>query len=371
MKQLLFIRYRKTDTVDAGGEQGTNTNYNALCQLLGEKNITVYYVHEKQSLVKVVLSVCSILINFLRGYYYGLSPHKVDQIVTIAQAYDYVFIDRSIFGVIAKALKENQYKGKIITFFHNVESVYFAAKINKYAPWRPIVINCVTKNDQESCDFSDIIIALNQRDKKEIETRYRRTPDILSPVVLKDSYNLPESETGLSQYPEGQTRNVPVCLFLGTYFPMNVHGILWFVKEVLPHVNIQLQIIGKGMKAILPKVKGIGNIEVFSDVPDLKPYIENADFMLFPVFEGSGMKVKTCEALMYGKNIIGTSEAFEGYALDYNKAGACCNTKEEFRKAIDNFSNHPYPRFNPYSRELFINNYSLEKRKQEFSVCFK
>jgi glycosyltransferase involved in cell wall biosynthesis len=183
-------------------------------------------------------------------------------------------------------------------------------------------------------------------------------------VVLKDTYNLPN-------YPEGQTRNIPVCLFLGTYFPMNVHGILWFVKEVLPHVNIQLQIIGKGMKAILPNVKGISNIEVFSDVPDLRPYIENADFMLFPIFKGSGMKVKTCEALLYGKNIIGTSEAFEGYDVDYKKAGACCNTKEEFRKAIDNFSNHPRPRFNTYARELFIRNYSLEKRKEEFRVCFE
>jgi hypothetical protein len=125
------------------------------------------------------------------------------------------------------------------------------------------------------------------------------------------------------------------------------------------------------MKAILPKVKGINNIEVFSDVPDLKPYIENADFMLLPIFEGSGMKVKTCEALLYGKNIIGTSEAFEGYDVDYNKVGACCNTKEEFTKALEHFSNRPRPRFNTYAREVFICNYSLEKREEEFRVCFE
>lgn len=363
MKQLLFIRYRKPGTVDAGGEQGTNTNYNVLCQLLGEDNITVHYIHEKQSIIRTILCSFLILVNFLRGYYYGLSPQKVNRIVDKANKYDYVFIDRSIFGVIAKALNKHQYKGKVITFFHNVESVYFAAKISKYAPWRKIVINCVTKNDQESCDYSDYIIALNQRDKKEIETRYQRTPDILSPVVLKDRYNLPE-------YPVGQTRKTPICLFLGTYFPMNVHGILWFVKNVLPNVNIQLQIVGKGMKAILPKVKGIDNIEVFSDIPDLKPYIENADFMLLPIFEGSGMKVKTCEALMYGKNIIGTDEAFEGYDLDYKEVGAQCNTKEEFIKAIDYFSKHQRSIFNTYSRKMFVNNYSEEERKKQFATIF-
>ena len=47
--------------------------------------------------------------------------------------------------------------------------------------------------------------------------------------------------------------------------------------------------------------------------------------MLFPIFEGSGMKLKTCEALMFGKNIIGTPEAFAGYDIDdYTNVGACC-----------------------------------------------
>lgn len=359
MKQLLFIRYRKSGTVDAGGEQGTNTNYNVLCQLLGEENVKVYYIHEEPSMKVVLLNAFSILTNFLKGYYYGLSPKKVKELVELSKDYSYVFIDRSIFGVIAKALKESQYNGKVITFFHNVESVYFAAKIGKYKPWRSIVIDCVTKNDQESCDYSDIIIALNQRDKLEIEKRYHRSPNILSPVAFRDTYKL-------SEYPEGETRQVPVCLFLGTYFPMNVHGILWFVKEVLPFVNIRLQIVGKGMSAILPKVKKYTNVEVYSDVPNLRPYIENADFMLLPIFEGSGMKVKTCEALMYGKNIIGTNEAFEGYELDYNKTGACCNTKEEFKQAIEHYISYPCPRFNIYSRTVFVNNYSEEERKKRF-----
>lgn len=38
--------------------------------------------------------------------------------------------------------------------------------------------------------------------------------------------------------------------------------------------------------------------------------------MVMPIFSGSGMKVKTAEALMYGKFLIGTKEAFEGYEID-------------------------------------------------------
>lgn len=359
MKQLLFIRYRKPGGIDEGGEQGTNTNYRVFCRLIGEDNISVYYIHEKLGKKKIFIHALSILFNFLKGYYYGLSPRKVREIVQIAQNYSYVFIDRSIFGIIAKALKEAGYKGKIITFFHNVETVYFQAKISKYQPWRPIVINCVDRNDSLSCQYSDWIIALNQRDGKEIQRRYERTPDIFTPVVFKDKYNK-------QSYPTELTSPTPSCLFLGTYFPMNVHGITWFIDNVLPYVNIRLQIVGKGMKALAPLVEHYKNIEIFSDVPDLEPYIEQADFMLLPLFKGSGMKIKTCESLMYGKNILGTTETFEGYEVDYNKTGALCNTRDEFIRAINHFSAHPVPRFNVYSRQVFLDNYSEQVRIEKF-----
>ncbi|WP_106831854.1 glycosyltransferase family 4 protein [Parabacteroides pacaensis] len=363
MKQLLFIRYRKPGKIEEGGEQVTHTNYNILCRLLGKENISTYYVHEKLGKKKIIKHAFSILFYFLKGYYYGLSPRKVQEIVEMAQEYSYVFIDRSIFGIIAQALKVNGYPGKIITFFHNVETIYFAAKINKYMPWRSIVVSCADKNDALSCQYSDRIIALTQRDGKEILQRYKRTPDLFTPVVFKDKYI---KET----YPTEMTDSIPTCLFLGTYFPMNVQGIMWFIQEVLPHVHIRLQIVGKGMKALETKLGNNKNIEIYSDVPDLQPYIEQADFMLLPLFQGSGMKIKTCESLMYGKNILGTSETFEGYNLDFNRVGALCNTKEEFIHAINHFSRYPVPRFNTYSRQIFLDNHSEEIKTEQFKKIF-
>ena len=364
MKQILFIRYRRPEKIDAGGEQCTNANYTVLCELYGEENVTVYYIHDSLNKKNFLLNISFVLYYLLKGFYYGLSTKKINEIIFIAKKHDYVFIDRSLFGVIAKKLTEQDYQGKIITFFHNVETIYFSAKIKKYLPWRNIVVKCADKNDRQACDYSDVIIALNKRDKNEIEKRYGRHVDIITPIVFQDSYKLPV-------YDEKQmTNSIPVCLFIGTYFPMNVNGILWFVKEVLPYINIRLQIVGKGMSAILPQIKENLPIEVFSDVPDLKDFIEQADFMLFPIFDGSGMKVKTCEALMYGKNIIGTTEAFEGYDLNCNKVGACCNSKEEFIKVFNEISNQSRPRFNAYSREMFVENYSIEQRKRKFADMF-
>ena len=359
MKKLLFIRYRKPERIDAGGEQATNSNYRVLCSLLGEENVTTIYVHESPSKWKLIVNAFGIFYNFVKGYYYGLSPRRVNDMVRKAKDFDYVFIDRSIFGVIAGALKQDGYKGKIITFFHNVESVYFRAKIGKNKPWCSLVEHCAFYNDNQACRHSDTIIVLNERDRGEIARLHGRRADLIAPIVFKDTYQL-------EKYPDEPCDTVPTCLFLGTYFPMNVHGILWFIREVMPHVSIRLQIVGKGMSAIESQIENKEHIEVYSDVPDLRPYIEKADFMLLPIFEGSGMKVKTCEALMYGKNIIGTTEAFEGYALDYEKVGALCNTRDEFIAALQDATTHPRARFNRYAREIFLNNYSEQVKVERY-----
>jgi hypothetical protein len=74
---------------------------------------------------------------------------------------------------------------------------------------------------------------------------------------------------------------------------------------------------------------------------------------------------------MYGKNIIGTTEAFEGYDVDYNKVGALCNTKEEFIKVLNEVSKHPLPRFNQYARQLFLEKYSEEDRRRRYERGIK
>lgn len=89
--------------------------------------------------------------------------------------------------------------------------------------------------------------------------------------------------------------------------------------------------------------------------------------MVLPIFKGSGMKVKTCESLMYGKNIIATDEALEGYELDYSRMGGKCNTAQEFIDTIKSFTDSPRPRFNAYSRNTFLEKYSADKVVDSFS----
>ena len=73
----------------------------------------------------------------------------------------------------------------------------------------------------------------------------------------------------------------------------------------------------------------------------------------------------------YGKNIIGTPEAWSGYELDYTKAGDCVFTPDEFIAALNNFCQHPRPRHNTYSREVFVNQYSAARMVDKFRAVLK
>ena len=140
MAKLLFIWYKRSKGILEGGGQCSLRNYKMFCELLGEKQVDSYYIHDeyrKKSLCSYVLGIALFPFN----YFYGLTPQRLKEIVLLAQNYDYIFIDRSVFGIIAKTLKEAKFQGKVITHFHNVETIYFDAILPKYLPGRHILLN--------------------------------------------------------------------------------------------------------------------------------------------------------------------------------------------------------------------------------------
>lgn len=363
--RILIVRYKKTKSVFDGGEQASERNLKILQRIVGKDNVDTYFIHN-ESKKRTAMDYLMGAFYMLFGYYFGLTPARTKEIVLLSKSYDVVFIDRSIFGIIAKRLKQARYTGRIVAFFHNVEVIYFSAKYsNRYNPLRWLVLMCADVNDRYSCRYSDKIIALNNRDDDELHQRYRRRADVLIPIAFEDKYKR-------NTYPDNIVPRKPLCMFLGAYFPANVEGIEWFVRNVYPKVDIRLQIVGKDM-AKLKDTDWIDNtIEIVSDAPALLPYFEAADIMILPIFKGSGMKVKTCESLMYGKNIVATPEAWVGYDLDYSKAGACCNTADEFITAIKSISyGGGIRRFNEYSRKIFLEKYSADCMVEKFRMVIE
>lgn len=352
MSKLLFIQYRPFGAVMNGGDQGTKKNLDMLRRVMGEANVEVFYLHDKAGKSSLwEYAKGAMLMPF--GFFLGVTPAKVKDLIGKANGYEYIFIERSMFGILAKALKEAGYKGKIITSFQNIEVLYMDAKMPKHLPFRGVLLNCADKNDRWSCEYSDTIVVLNERDKAEVQKRYGREAEVTVPVALEDKCAQIDFDK------KAKTGKRPLCLFLGAYFLANNEGILWFMRNVYPKVAVDVKIVGRGMAKLKEEQPELlRDIEVISDAPDLVPYFKEADMMVLPIFAGSGMKVKTCESLMYGKNIIATDEALEGYAVEEGKSAWRCNTAEEFVACLQEFAAHPRPKWNENARQCYLDYYS-------------
>ena len=92
--------------------------------------------------------------------------------------------------------------------------------------------------------------------------------------------------------------------------------------------------------------------------------------MVLPILWGDGMKVKTAEALMFGKTIFATDEALEGYMIENTENIYRCNSADEFINKINTYivEKNRQKKYNPSIRELFLSKYEtngyIEKVKQ-------
>ena len=120
--RILVIRYKKTRGVPEGGEKASELNRTVLCRIAGEENVDTYFIHDEAHR-RTAWEYLQGVMYMPLGYYFGLTPQRVKAIVEKAAAYDVVFVDRSVFGIVAKKLKESGYKGRVVCFFHNVETV--------------------------------------------------------------------------------------------------------------------------------------------------------------------------------------------------------------------------------------------------------
>lgn len=325
-----------------GGEMASRSNYNAFVKILGADNIIVISIPTKET-------IYSRYFNYLayRNMYSKKEEIKIIEQINKTE-WDILFFDGSWFGKIGQLINK---KGKIITFLHNVEHQYSLERLRRN-PLTFIKYLSVSYNEKCLMQNTDYIIALNFRDKDLIKRYYDKDTDLLLPVTLYDKYNNVHFDVNAGE---------KKLLFVGSYFTPNVSGIKWFIKKVMPKVECHLYVVGKGMEHLKkyesPKITIVGTVE------DIEEAYAMADAVVMPIFTGGGMKVKTAEALMYGKTILASREALTGYDVSNVKCIKECNTAEEFILEIDKLETNN--KFHAEARALFKQNYeqSVKERK--------
>jgi hypothetical protein len=296
------------------------------------------------------------IINSLRGHIDGVSETVIDEVIRTIRTRNVgkVFVDGSNLGALVKSIKQECPNVEVSTFFHNVEAKFFLGSLRQAK--RPRALAVLLANylaERKSVAFSDKVICLSERDSCMLQKLYGRGATHVAPMAMKDM-----RPAGLAEEPV--TSSERYALFVGGGFYANRAGICWFVENVVPRIGIRISIVGRGLDDLKLRLEreGGGKVTVVGAVDRLADWYRNAHFVIAPIFDGSGMKTKVAEALMFGKKIVGTPEAFSGYENVAGRVGWVCANADEFVAAIGRAEHTIEKPFDPDLRALYEEKYS-------------
>jgi glycosyltransferase involved in cell wall biosynthesis len=128
-------------------------------------------------------------------------------------------------------------------------------------------------------------------------------------------------------------------VFIGGFqHPPNTDAVLWYAREVLPHVRallpgVKTYIVGSKVPANI-RALGAEDFIVAGYVPDVTPYFESCRVSIAPLRYGAGVKGKINLAMSYGLPVVATTPSIEGMFLEHEKDVLVADDARGFAEAI-------------------------------------
>jgi glycosyltransferase involved in cell wall biosynthesis len=138
-------------------------------------------------------------------------------------------------------------------------------------------------------------------------------------------------------------RELPNCpvsgrvLYVGGYNGANIDGLRRFLTVIWPQVcgqqeRAQLHVCGYIYRAFLGQ--NFERVSFRGHLEDLEPEYSAAAVVINPCWIGTGLKIKTVDALARGKPLVTTNKGIEGLHGDVEKACLICNQDDDFAHKV-------------------------------------
>jgi glycosyltransferase involved in cell wall biosynthesis len=342
-------------TAGGGRELLSALNYEALRATYGDR---LHVLTLQRSPVRSARALC----GAFRGHIDGLSSHVIDGALQVISAdrVSRIFVDGSNLGALVRGAKQRYPQVPITTFFHNAEVRFFLGAL--FSSMRPRAAAVLAVNylaERNAIRYSDNVVCLSERDSQTLRRIYGRGATHIFPMALKDARSA--ADTLPAPVPG------PYLLFVGGPFYANLAGVEWFAANVAPSLPVRTVIVGKGFEQYRDRLQVSGKLDVIGRVDALEPWYRHAALVVAPIFDGSGMKTKVAEALMYGKRIVGTPEAFSGYEDVIQKPEWFCRTADDFVTTIRRLLQEEQPLFDPALRALYQQHFSFDAARHRLA----
>jgi polysaccharide biosynthesis protein PslH len=151
----------------------------------------------------------------------------------------------------------------------------------------------------------------------------------------------------------------------------NQEAMQWLQKDIWPEIRqkspgFECYIAGRNMPESFFRLQGNG-LHCAGEVPDAQAFIADKKILLVPLRSGSGIRVKTLEAMATGKIVISTAIGIQGIEARDGEHYIQANNAMEFADAVHWCLQHPdeAEAIATHARELLHNHYDQRTIMQQ------
>lgn len=188
------------------------------------------------------------------------------------------------------------------------------------------------QDEKKAVLLSDIVWAITAEEKTHYEELvYKSSVDVLNLRHLVSFRHIPSV---------GPKKRV---MLIGSDNRLNVDGLKWFTEEVWPSLysknpDAELIIAGSICNTKV-QFKSEAGITFYGRYENEDEIYSKSDICINPMQDGTGLKIKTLEALAHGKWVVSTFEGGSGLRDMIGKGLFCSDEPKEWIKALDNAFN--------------------------------
>jgi len=257
-------------------------------------------------------------------------------------------------GSVATHLEKHGLKYDVVMLYRPHVAEPHIENVRKYCPQAKIIFETVDLHyvrEQRQAQIED-----NEAMAERASITKRRELDVaakadctivLSPIekelLLRENPQLRVALVRPPRYIHGSDRPFEKradILYVGGFQHLpNVDAVLFFVKEIFPHIQkrlgkIKFYVIGSKVPQSILQLAS-DSVVIMGHVKDISPCFGRCRISVAPIRYGAGVKGKILSALGHGLPSVATSMACEGMGLEHGKDILIADEPEKFAEAVE------------------------------------